>query len=50
MSLKTKLKLYEYVNQVWQSMRKEYGDDGAKQLLLHWLFELKEFVITKKGV
>ena len=48
MSLKTKLRLYQYVNDVWLSLRKEYGDDAAKTLILHWLVEIKNSVFIQK--
>jgi hypothetical protein len=47
MSLKTKLKLYEYINAIWMSIRHEYGDDAAKTLILHWLEEIKDKINTK---
>jgi hypothetical protein len=50
MSLKTKLKLYQYINAIWMSIKHEYGDDAAKTLILHWLEEIKQNINVNKGV
>lgn len=47
---KNKLNLFKKVNDVYMVMVKEFGEMEAKRLILHWLFEIKDFVITGKGV
>ena len=47
---KHKLNLFKKVDEVYMAMKEEIGEYEAKKLLLHWLSEIKGFVITEKGV
>jgi hypothetical protein len=47
---KNKLNLFKKVNDIYMVMKVELGEYEAKKLLIHWLSEIKGFVITEKGV
>lgn len=44
---KHKLNLFKKINDVYMLMKDEFGEYESKKLILHWLFEIKDFVISK---
>jgi hypothetical protein len=47
---KHKANLFKKVNDVYMAMKDEYGTYETKKLILHWLYEIKDSIISTTDI